>query len=149
MEQVKPYFTFDGRVRRSTFWANLVAIGVISFFLSLWCVNRYTSWYDFEEHTFITHKPIYYGWLVIAGWRVASISARRWQDLDRSGMLAVVNVAIFISMMEVIDVPDGLAAALLLLTSLGGLAVVGFQGFMPGDQGANQFGPAPAEGQIW
>jgi uncharacterized membrane protein YhaH (DUF805 family) len=88
MEQLEPYFTLKGRVRRSTFWANLVVIGGITFLLSLWCVNRYVSWYDLEEHTYITHKPIYYGWLLIAGFRVASISARRWQDIDRSDLRA-------------------------------------------------------------
>lgn len=152
MEQLMPYFTLEGRVGRSTFWANLVVIGTVTFLLSLWCVHIYTS-YDFasgrfEEHSYITHKPIYYTWLVIAGLRVLSISARRWQDLGKSGKLAALNVGVFVFYAQIIDPPDTVADLLLLLSVLLIIVLFGFQGFVPGRKDANEYGPPPVEGGL-
>jgi uncharacterized membrane protein YhaH (DUF805 family) len=152
MKQLEPYFTFKGRVSRRTFWANVVAIGTVSFLLSLWCVQRYTS-FDYmsgtlEEHTYITHKPIYYAWLFVAGFRVLSISVRRWQDLGKSGKLAALNLGVFLLFMEVIDLPDTLADLLLLLSAVLIIVLFGFQGFVPGHQESNQYGSPPMEGGV-
>lgn len=152
MEKLEPYFTLEGRVSRGTFWANVLVIGVISFLLSLWCVQRYTS-FDFmsgtmEEHTYITHKPIYFAWLLVAGLRVLSVSARRWQDLGRSGKLAALNVGVFLFFMEVVDLPDSLDDALLLLSALLIVVLFGLQGFVPGNEEANRYGSPPMEGQL-
>lgn len=142
------FFRFEGRVRRMTFWVNGLVFGTASLLLNLWCVHRYTSFYDLQEHTYITNKPIYFIAMVLIGLRVLSISVRRWHDLGQSGWLAALNLVVFANSIEAIDLPDNLYWAGLLLSSVISLVILGFQGFVPGDQGSNQYGPPPEPGQV-
>ena len=55
-----------------------------------------------------------------------SLSARRWHDLNKSGWWLLVN----------------------LIPVLGWIYTLVMLGFMPGDQGSNDYGPPPKEGSI-
>ena len=64
--------------------------------------------------------------LIVISLRELSISVRRWHDLNKSGWW------VFISLIPIV----------------GGLYALVMQGFVPGDQGDNSFGPAPEEGAL-
>jgi uncharacterized membrane protein YhaH (DUF805 family) len=57
--------------------------------------------------------------------RGLSISARRWHDLNKSGWWWLIS----------------------LIPIVGGLYALGMQGFVPGDDGPNDYGDQPEEGQ--
>lgn len=149
MDFLKSAFSFDGRVRRITFWVNLLVLLPISFFLNQRYVHKYTSFYDLQDHSYITNKPIYLIAMAVIGLRVLSISVRRWHDLDKSGWLAALNLFVVANNAELIDLPDSLYWITLFLSAGISLVILGFQGFVPGDEGSNQYGPAPQEGQIF
>ena len=149
MELIGKMLEMEPRVRRVTFWANLVPIGIATVLLSLWCVQTYTYYFDLEEHTYITHKPIYYAWLVIASYRIYTISAGRWQDLDKPGTLAFLNLFVFLSGSGLIDFDDDFQSLLTLVGALLLLAFIVLQGCMEGSRGTNRFGPPPEPGRTF
>lgn len=56
-----------------------------------------------------------------------SLSVRRWHDLNKSGWWVLINI----------------------IPILGWIYTLVMLGFMPGDQGANKYGPEPREGSIF
>lgn len=65
--------------------------------------------------------------VALALWVIGiSISVRRWHDLNKSGWWVLIN----------------------LIPVLGWIYSLVMLGFMPGDQGPNQYGAPPREGQI-
>ncbi|MCO5219970.1 MAG: DUF805 domain-containing protein [Thermomicrobiales bacterium] len=149
MELLQGIFGVEGRVNRYTYWVNLLICLAANVILSQMFVRRYVSFYDFQEHTYITNKPIYFTAVFLIGLRALSISVRRWHDLDKSGWLAALNLFVIVNSAELIDLPDGIYWVGLLLTAVISLAILGFQGFVPGDQEPNQYGPPPKEGVTW
>lgn len=68
-----------------------------------------------------------FGVIAIIFWIISiSLSVRRWHDLNRSGWWLLVNV----------------------IPIIGWIYTFVMLGFMPGDQGSNDFGPPPKEGAI-
>lgn len=142
MDFLKNAFTFEGRVSRTTFWVNTLVCGLLSIFLSYRYVNMYVSYYDFEEHTYITNKPVYFIGVAIIGLRVLSVSVRRWHDLDKSGWFSLATLFIVLNSVEIIDLPDSWYWLGLMISAVLALVILGFQGFVPGNPGPNQYGPA-------
>lgn len=68
-----------------------------------------------------------FGIIALIIWIIGiSLSVRRWHDLNKSGWWILVNV----------------------IPILGWIYSLVMLGFMPGDQGSNQYGPPPKEGAI-
>lgn len=68
-----------------------------------------------------------FGIIALIIWIIGiSLSVRRWHDLNKSGWWVLVNV----------------------IPILGWIYSIVMLGFMPGDQGSNQYGPPPKEGAI-
>ncbi len=143
MEQLLQFFSFDGRAGRKTFWVNYIALGIVNIFLSARYVHTYVSFYDLEEHTYVTNKPVYYTAVLLISLRLLSVSVRRWHDIGKSGWFAAMNAAGLILGVELVDLPDSIYWGSILLMAILGLVVLGFQGFVPGDSGPNEYGPAP------
>lgn len=125
-------FSFSGRVGRSTFWwfalANLVPTGLFVAWLAsldIWTESQSYSAYSGSTQvdwsgdnsailgTFVVTLLIF----SIIG---LSISIRRWHDLNKSGWWVLISVVPF-----------------------GSLYALYKQGFVRGDDGSNQYGPAP------
>lgn len=141
------FFTFEGRVPRAIFWINTLVCGLVSFAVSLMFMEVRTSIYPVIEQSYhISNKPIYYIATVVIVLRVLSVSVRRWQDIGKDGIYASayfypVLAALFPNFIFY----TGMGTVLAIVGSIVLLVAVGFQGFVPGDQGANQYGPEPEE----
>lgn len=143
------FFSFEGRVRRVTFWVNSLVCGVVSFILSYSFVHVSFSFYTMEEQYYISNKPIYYIATILIILRMLSISVRRWQDMNKDGLFAIslfypVLAALFPNFIFY----TGLGNLLMIVGSIVLLVAAGFQGFVPGDHDANSYGPPP-EPEQW
>lgn len=139
------FLSFSGRVRRCTFWLNTLVCGVITIILFALFVRVSVSSYDFSSSIVVTNKPIYYVASLLVGIRVLSVSVRRWHDLDKSGWWALTGLVGYVRLLF-----PGVTISqviILLLMGLIALYALGMQGFVPGDDGPNEFGDAPEEGQ--
>ena len=68
-----------------------------------------------------------FGIIAFIVWLIGiSLSVRRWHDLNKSGWWLLVNV----------------------IPIIGWIYTLVMLGFMPGDQGSNNYGPPPKEGSI-
>jgi uncharacterized membrane protein YhaH (DUF805 family) len=143
------FFSFEGRVRRMTFWINTLVCGLISFILSFAFTETRFSMYSLETEYIVTNKPIYYVATLVIIVRSLSVAARRWQDQEKPGGLAVTLLyPVLISLFPNFILNTGLGVFIAVVGSIVLLVAVGFMGFVPGDDGENMFGPPPVEGQI-
>ena len=139
------FFSFSGRVRRCTFWMNALVCGVITAILFSLFVRVSVSSYDFSSSIVVTNKPIYYVASLLVGVRALSVSVRRWHDLDKSGWWALTGLVGYARLLFP-GVTIGQVIVLLLMAIIA-LYALGMQGFVPGDDGPNEYGDAPEEGQ--
>lgn len=140
------FFSFEGRVRRITFWVNCVLYVLIDVSLNLMMVDTYVNPFTLEVSTHISYKPIYYALSLVVAVRWLSVIVRRWHDLDKTGWLAVLSLVPVLGTF----LPNvGAQMVFSLVLGLTMLVVLGFLGFVPGDEGSNQYGPPPEEGQWW
>lgn len=139
MEQVLEFFSFDGRVSRKTFWINTAAVLLANIILIRLFVHQYLG-YDWQVHTSISHKPIYFPAALVIGLRLLSITARRWHDLGWTGWLAGFNVFAMLPGIGLFDLSGNLYQFWLLSTAIGGFVAVGFLGFDRGDPAPNEYG---------
>ena len=111
-------FSFDGRMKRSTFcvfWAiTQPAAALVSFLLLMAAVSGSTERYSLLALSFALTVFLYGLWAGLA------IYAKRWHDLGRSGWMTLTLLVPFI---------DVLVLAFLLLA--------------PGTAGTNRYGRAP------
>jgi uncharacterized membrane protein YhaH (DUF805 family) len=146
MEQLARFFSFSGRVSRATFWINTLVCGVMSFILDLLFVDVRFSVLTMEERYDISNKPVFYIASLLISVRILSIAARRWQDQDKSGWLAVtLFFPVLSSLFPNFIFYTGLGAFVAIVGSIVLLVAIGFMGFVPGDEGNNQYG-APDSG---
>lgn len=149
MEQLAQFFSFSGRVRRVTFWLNMLVCGVVSFILDQLFVDVKFSVFTMEERYDISNKPVYYLASLMIIVRVLSIAARRWQDQDKSGWLAVtLFFPVLSSLFPNFIFYTGLGTFVAIVGSIVLLVAVGFMGFVPGDEGPNSYGSPPEEGVL-
>ena len=143
---LQSFFGFNGRVNRMTFWINGLICFVATFTLSWMFTTTTTNFATWETSVHISNKPVYYIAMIIVLWRMASIHVRRWQDQDKAKEGAVLSMASPI----LAGLFPGLAGSWIVIF-LGLLALVGwgFMGFVPGDDGDNDYGPPPPEGQCY
>lgn len=139
------FFSFTGRVRRCTFWINALLCGVITVVLFALFVRISIDANDFSSALVITNAPIYYILSFIVGVRVLSVSVRRWHDVDKSGWWSLTGLIGYLRLLFP-GVTITQVIVVLLLAVVGIYALI-MQGFMSGDDGANDYGPEPAEGQ--
>lgn len=139
------FFSFEGRVRRITFWVNLLVYVLIDVSLDLMLVDTYVNPFTLEISTHISYKPIYYAISLVVAVRWLSVIVRRWHDLDKSGWLAVISL---VPVLGTFFPNVGAQMAFSLVLGLTMLVVLGFLGFVPGDEDANDYGPPPDEG-LW
>jgi uncharacterized membrane protein YhaH (DUF805 family) len=137
------FFSFEGRVRRMTFWINALMCGVIGVVAYLVFVDIYVAPYTLETSVVISSKPIYFVIVFIVGLRQLSISVRRWHDLDKSGWWAITGILPALNLFN----PGGFGVVVAIVGGLASLYALGMCGFVPGDQGANTYGPDPENGQ--
>lgn len=114
-------FSFEGRVGRGTYW--MAAIGMTVVYLILGSMLGLFS----DSQTASTGGSILLIVLTLAISVVSlSFSVRRWHDLGKSGWW------VFISLIPI----------------LGALYAFVMQGFVAGEPGPNQYGPAPGEAPV-
>jgi len=145
---MEEFFSFDGRVRRMTFWVNAVACGVVTFLLNLTMVEQRFDW----ERGFYTHIsawPIYYLVTIVVMARVYSIAARRFQDagMERTWIWLLIPISIVQLIPSLAN--TGFGAFLSLIGVACAYVASGFLGFHPGDDEENAFGPVPEQGQMY
>lgn len=112
---MKSLFSFEGRIKRSTFWATLVPLFLISFALQIVIALSAN-----QEAVVITIGIIALIYLVPATWICLATYAKRWHDLGMSGWMV-----------------------LTLLIPLVNLFIFLYLGIAPGKTGANNFGTPP------
>ena len=138
------FFSFEGRVRRMTFWINALMCGAVSVVMYLICVDVYMSPFTLETHVVISNKPFYFLVILIVAWRSLSVSVRRWHDLDMNGAWAFLSLAPILGMVF----PGGMGGLFIqLILGLATLHALGMQGYVPGDEDANSYGEIPEEDQ--
>ena len=137
-------FSFEGRVRRMTFWINALVCGAVSLVMYLICVDVYISPSTLETQVVISNKPFYFFVVLLVAWRSLSVSVRRWHDLDMNGAWAFLSLAPILGMLF----PGGTGGLLIqLVLAIATLHAIGMQGYVPGDEDANSYGEAPEEDQ--
>jgi len=124
---------------------NALVCGVITAILFSLFVRVSVSSYDFSSSIVVTNKPIYYVASLLVGVRALSVSVRRWHDLDKSGWWALTGLVGYARLLFP-GVTIGQVIVLLLMAIIA-LYALGMQGFVPGDDGPNEYGDAPEEGQ--
>lgn len=146
---MESFFSFNGRVRRMTFWINGLLMLVLSAAVSLTFVKT-TMNYPFDESYVITNKPVYYVLAAIILLRNASVFVRRFHDQDKGAEWAVAALAypVLSAFMPNLTYYTTFGTILTIVGSLAILISLGFLGFVPGDEGENSFGPPPPEGQM-
>lgn len=147
---ITQFFSFDGRVRRSTFWINTLVLWAISWIMSLAFVDTYLSPYTWEVETHISNKFFYYLIAFVIAGRQLSISVRRWHDIDKSGSWAALGAfPVLVSLFPTLASPASeFGSFILVIVALVTLHALGMQGYVPGDEGSNDYGSPPVEGQI-
>lgn len=147
---IAQFFSFDGRVRRSTFWINTLVIWAICWTMSLVFVDTYLSPYSWEFETHISNKLFYYLIAFVIAGRQLSVSVRRWHDIDKSGSWASLGTfPVLVTLFPTLASPaSGFGAFVYVVALLATLHALGMQGYVPGDEGENEYGPPPVEGQI-
>lgn len=138
------FFSFEGRVRRMTFWINVLVCGAIALIMNLMFVDVYVSSFTLETHVVISNKPLYFLVVLIVAWRSLSISVRRWHDLDMNGAWALLSLAPILGLLF----PGGLGGLFVqIVLAIATLHAFGMQGYVPGDEHANSYGEIPEEDQ--
>lgn len=137
------FFSFDGRVRRVTFWVNLIAMSILNFVITAMFVETWIDWNTGEIETSINSPVLYYILILIIAVRNLSIAVRRFQDMEKGKEWALLLAPALLSGFF----PGALGGFMLVIVSIAGLIYLGYAGFVPGDEGENEFGPAPPEGQ--
>jgi uncharacterized membrane protein YhaH (DUF805 family) len=137
------FFSFEGRVRRMTYWINALICGVIAVMAYVMFVDISVSPYTLETSVEISSKPIYFLVIAIIGLRQLSVSVRRWHDLDKSGWWAITGFAPMLNLLN----PGGSGVLVAVIGGIASLYALGMCGFVPGDSGANTYGLEPEEGQ--
>lgn len=143
------FFSFSGRVRRMTFWINVLLFGALGVALQLMFVDMYANWYTGEVTTVISNKPVYYIGSLIVFVRNASIWVRRFHDMNYSWIAPGIGIAFFALSRFFPNQYEnlGMATFLTVVMGIASLVMIGFMGFHPGDKGENDYGPAPEDGQ--
>ncbi len=144
VRQIGQFFSFEGRVPRAVFWVNGLIFAAINVIMSLVFVETYVSPFTLETHTDISYRPLYFALSLVVGVRWLSVVARRWHDLNKSGWLAIIVLGPVFGMFF-----PGVAAQVIfsLVIGLTMFVALGFLGFVPGEDGDNDYGPPPDEGQ--
>ncbi len=107
-------FTFDGRIRRSTFWAVIAPLFLISFGLQIAIAVSAES----GSVTVVAVIALIY--FIPAIWVALATYVKRWHDLNKSGWMVL---AMFIPLVNIL--------------------VLLYLGIAPGTVGANKFGNEP------
>lgn len=117
---LRRFFSFEGRIRRQGYWiVGVLCLGILNFILYMILTAMASG-----------ANPNAFGMILIFLLMLAlsisalSIQVRRWHDLDKSGWWTLIALIPFV----------------------GALIAFVMLGFMEGDQGHNQYGPAPEEG---
>lgn len=114
-------FSFDGRIRRQGFWIASIVLNV-RIFMVYGMLGYCTAQYDPNMAAVLVLGVTLVIQLIIG----LSLSVRHWHDLNKSGWWVLIT----------------------LIPIVGAIYTFVQLGFMPGDQGANQYGPVPVEGQL-
>ncbi len=148
MEQLGQLFSFSGRVRRMTFWINIVIFGVISFIVDQIFVDVELNMFTLEESYHISNRLVYYLISIVIIIRMLSITVRRWHDQDKGEIwLALAFFPVLTSLFPNLVFYSSVGLFLILAGSIASLVALGVLGFVPGDGGENVYGPPPPEGQ--
>ena len=130
--------SFDGRIGRGTWWVAGIILGAIQAALYVYLTYNmigfspgYLNYYvdDAEYWQRIWNNNAGLLTFVLFAWFALSViglsvTVRRWHDLNKSGWWVLIN----------------------LIPVLGSIYAFVMQGFVAGDQGPNQYGPAPGQG---
>jgi len=113
------FFSFNGRIGRSTFWLyGVLGLGIIGFVVGL-IVGVVSQ----SKGSALAGIASLVGLVldVVLIWAGLAISVKRWHDRGKSGWWILIG----------------------LVPLIGGLWVLIETGFLPGTDGPNQFGPQP------
>ena len=114
MEEItKLLFSFKGRIGRRPFW--IVTLIILGFSAG---IKHILGPFGANNPMTVGPAVITLSWFVLAVWVTLAVQVKRWHDLGKSGLWAIVN----------------------LVPVLGPIWVIIQCGFMPGTKGKNLYG---------
>jgi len=145
--------SFDGRLRRRSWWILGILLGLVQ-----WIAEELTiAALDPQSGSFADPwaepSPASVAIRVIAAvvflWPNLALSVKRAHDRDHSGLpAAIVTVVVTAASLFVVDDPAGLAEWMIIGVLIAGLIwLVVVLGVLDGTPGPNRYGPSPKSGQ--
>ena len=112
-------FSFRGRIGRARFW--IATIGLSTAMAPVTYLAQVAS-RQLVPRDLLSYQPLIYPMLMLVfGWPVLAIQAKRWHDVNKSAWWILVNLA----------------------PVLGSLVTLVYCGLLPGTDGPNRFGDQP------